>query len=259
MSRKRKHVICKGVGHPSPSIPGSTTPVSAPGSTVPVQQPTPVSVPGSTVPVQQPTPVSVPGSTAVVMKTGIVWRTSTLSQTELIGDMTGKKSKIPIYASDYKREYLFIRGLNSYFKCFSKKLDCINHGLFESNISNIIKKYMKRFLRAQEKGKFNNINNLIIPSYDIDIIRDMLFINENFELYKIRYDFFCDNGNDDYDNDNGEYFVDGKPYPGFKEFYDIFKMILNQINYRDYNYYNIDSDSDSNSDSDSDFSIYSRE
>ena len=64
MSRKRKHVICKGVGHPSPSIPGSTTPVSAPGSTVPVQQPTPVSVPGSTVPVQQPTPVSVPGSTA---------------------------------------------------------------------------------------------------------------------------------------------------------------------------------------------------
>ncbi|CAH3163550.1 unnamed protein product, partial [Porites lobata] len=53
-----------GVGHPSPSIPGSTTPVSAPGSTVPVQQPTPVSVPGSTVPVQQPTPVSVPGSTA---------------------------------------------------------------------------------------------------------------------------------------------------------------------------------------------------
>ncbi|CAH3021514.1 unnamed protein product, partial [Porites evermanni] len=44
-----------GVGHPSPSIPGST---------VPVQQPTPVSVPGSTDPVQQPTPVSVPGSTA---------------------------------------------------------------------------------------------------------------------------------------------------------------------------------------------------
>ena len=150
--------------------------------------------------------------------------------------------KIPVYASDFKREYLFIRGLNLYFKCFSKKLDCINHGLFESNISNKIKKYMKRFLRAQEKGKFNHINNLIIPSYDIGIIRDILFISEQFELYKIRYDFFCNNI-DDYDNDNGEYFVDGKPYPGFKEFYDIFKMIFNQIKFNDYNI-DIDSDSD---------------
>ena len=184
------------------------------------------------------------GSRRVVMETGVLASFSTLPQTELIGGLTGKKSKIPIYASNFKREYLFIRGLNLYFKCFSKKLDCINHGLFESNISNKIKKYMKRFLRAQEKGKFNHINNLIIPSYDLYIIRDMIFINEQFELYKIRYDFFCDYSKDDYNNDNGEYLVDGKPYPGFKEFYDIFKMIFNQIKYHDYNYYNSDSDSD---------------
>ena len=154
----------------------------------------------------------------------------------------GKKSKIPIYASNFKREYLFIRGLNKYFECFSKKLDSLNHGLFESNTSNTIKKYMKRFLRSQEKGKFNNINNFIIPSYDIDIIRDIIFINENFECYKRRYDFFCDNNIDDYYNKDNEYFVDGKPYPGFKEFYDIFKMIFNQIKF---NYYNSYSDSDS--------------
>ena len=178
------------------------------------------------------------------MKTGIDRSFSTSPQTELIGGMTGKKSKIPIYATDYKREYLFVRGLNTYFKCFTKKLDCLNHGLFESNISNTIKKYMKRFLRSQEKGKFNHLNNLIIPSYDLDIIRDIIFINEQFECYKRRYDFFCDNNDDDYDNVNGEYFVDGKPYPGFKEFYDIFKMIFNQIKYHDYNDYNSDSDSD---------------
>ena len=179
------------------------------------------------------------------MKTGVRARFSTLPQTELIGGLTGKKSKIPIYASDFKREYLFVRGLNTYFKCFTKKLDCLNHGLFESNISNTIKKYMKRFLRAQEKGKFNHINNLIIPNYDIDIIRDIIFIDEQFECYKRRYDFFCDNNDDDdYVNVDGEYFVDGKPYPGFKEFYDIFKMIFNQIKYHDYNDYNSDSDSD---------------
>ena len=114
---------------------------------------------------------------------------------------------------------------------------------------------MKRFLREQEKGKFNDISNLYIPSYAIDIIRDIIFINEQFELYKIRYDYFCDYSDDysgeyntdyyyDYDN---EYFVDGKPYPGFKEFYDIFKMVFNQIKYHNYNSY---SDSDSDSDSD---------
>ena len=154
-----------------------------------------------------------------------------------------QQSKIASYASDYKREYLFVRGLNKYFKCFSKKLDILNHGLFESNISNTIKKYMKRFLRAQEKGKFNNINNLIIKNHDI--ICDIIFINNQFECYKRRYDFFCDNGDDGYVNVDGEYFVDGKPYPGFKEFYDIFKNIFNQIKYKEYG-----SDSDSDSDSD---------
>ena len=186
------------------------------------------------------------------MKTGVAWRPSTLPQTELIGDMTGKKSKIPIYASDYKREYLFIRGLNSYFKCFSKKLDLINHGLFESNISNTIKKYMKRFLRAQEKGKFNNINNLIIPSYDIDIIRDMIFINEQFDNFKRSYIYlFCDNDDDDdgcYDDydDWGASLVDSQLFPGFKEFYNIFTKIFDQLNY---NRFYCQSDSDSDSDS----------
>ena len=186
--------------------------------------------------------------TSVVMKTGVAWRPSTLPQTELIGNMTGKKSKIPIDASDYKREYLFIRGLNWYCKCLSKKLDLINHGLFESNISNTIKKYMKRFLRAQEKGKFNNINNLIIPSYDIDIIRDMIFINEQFDNFKRSYIYlFCDNDDDgcydDYD-DWGASLVDSQLFPGFKEFYNIFTKIFDQLNY---NRFNCESDSDSDS------------
>ena len=145
--------------------------------------------------------------------------------------------KIPVYASDFKREYLFIRGLNKYFKCLSKKLDCINHGLFESNISNKIKKYMKRFLRAQEKGKFNNINNLIIPSYHIGIIRDILFINEQFDYYKRSCICFLSDSDDDDDSSYGGYddwgasLVDSKIFSGFKEFYNIFKKIFDQLNY----------------------------
>ena len=38
---------------------------------------------------------------------------NTLSQTELIGKMIKKNNKIPEYAKEYKKEYLFIRELNN--------------------------------------------------------------------------------------------------------------------------------------------------
>ena len=57
-------------------------------------------------------------------------------------------NKIPHYARDYKKEYLYIRGLNKEFKYFINKLDKLNDGLFESPIANKIKYNMKRFLRG---------------------------------------------------------------------------------------------------------------
>ena len=160
-------------------------------------------------------------------------------------------NKIPVYAKEYKREYQFIRGINKEFKYLINKLDNLNNGLFESNISNRIKYFMKRFLRGQEKGKLKDISNFIFPD---NILNNIIFINQQFGYYKLRYDAFCDDSDDDdsnsfsnivgdYDSDsdsdeynddsdnggNSEYLVDGKPYPGFIEFYDIFKKIFNQI------------------------------
>ena len=156
-----------------------------------------------------------------------------------------KFNKIPTYANEYKREYLFIGGLNKEFKYLINKLDDLNNGLFESNTVNRIKFIMKRFLQGQEKGKLKDINNLMLPRYDVD---NLIFINQQFGYYKLRYDAFCE---DNYDNDyysdddsdddgKNEYLVDGKPYPGFKEIYDIFKLFFNQIKYE-----GCDSDSDS--------------
>ena len=155
------------------------------------------------------------------------------------------KNKIPEYAKEYKREYQFIRGINKEFKYLINKLDNLNNGLFESNISNRIKYNMKRFLRGQEKGKLKDISDLVLQRDDLN---NLIFINEQFGYYKLRYDSFCDDdfvyGNDsddDSDDGNGEYLVDGKPYPGFKEIYDIFKLFFNQIKYEGFD---IDSDSD---------------
>ena len=184
---------------------------------------------------------------------------STPPQTELIGKMMEiRNNKIPHYAENYKKEYLFIRGINKEFEYIINKLDSLNHGLFESKTVVRIKNIMKDFLKGQEKGKLKNISGMILPS---DITNNLIFINKNFELYKLRYDAFCDDdfvyGSDsDSDDGDGEYLVDGKPYPGFIEFYDIFKKIYNQIkfsdddsdDYSDYEDYEIilpDSDDDS--------------
>ena len=144
-------------------------------------------------------------------------------------------NKIPIYAIDYKREYLFIRGLNKEFMYLINKLDKINDGLFESNSVNRIKNIMKRFLRGQEKGKLKDISDLFLP---YNLFSNFIFINEQFEFYKQRYDAFCDDdiyyeSDDDSDDGDGEYLVDGKPYPGFIEFYDIFKKNFSQIKNED--------------------------
>ena len=160
-------------------------------------------------------------------------------------------NKIPEYAREYKKEYLFIRGLNKEFKYLKNKLVDLNNGLFETNSVIRIKYNMKRFLRGQEKGKLKDISYLNFPS---NLFSNFISINKQFDLYRLRYDAFCDDddsddeSDDDSDDGDGEYLVDGKPYPGFIEFYDIFKKIFSQIK-------NEDSDSDSDFDYDSDIEI----
>ena len=113
---------------------------------------------------------------------GFVAQFSTPSQTELIGKMTENAiNKIPEYAREYKREYQFIRGMNKDFKYLINKLDNLNNGLFESNISNRIKYNIKRFLRGQEKGKLKDISEFALPKYDYIYIQDFYIYNE-FEI-----------------------------------------------------------------------------
>ena len=180
------------------------------------------------------------------MKTGIATHFSTTYQRELIGKLTeNANNKIPHYARDYNKEYLYIIGLNKEFKYSINKLDDLNNGLFESKIANRIKYNMKRFLRGQEKGKLKDISNFVLPRYDVD---NLIFINERFRMYKIRWDFFnpsddsddVDVGIDDSDDEDDEY--DGKNvYPGFKEIYDIFNLFFSKLNIE---YEDNDSDSD---------------
>ena len=81
-------------------------------------------------------------------------------------------NKIPPYATNYKKEYLYIRGLNKEFKYLINKLDNINNGLFTTKNVDRIKSLIKKFLKAQEKGKLKDISEFMLPKYDYVFIKD---------------------------------------------------------------------------------------
>ena len=123
---------------------------------------------------------------------------------------------IPEYARNYKKEYLYIRGINKEFRYILDKLDDLNSGLFESKRVSRIMQIIKRYLRGVERGKLRDISGLVFNEYEVD---NIIEIKENFSMFKLRYDF-CIEGDDGFD-----------PYPGFKEFYDICESFYNDIKF----------------------------
>ena len=135
-------------------------------------------------------------------------------------------NKIPHYARDYKKEYLFIRGLDKEFKYFYNHLDEINDGLFKSKRSDRLCNLIKRFLRGQEKGKLKDISDFVIYEDDVDYL---IKIKREFHCYKIRYDVLKESSDDDYDDDSDVDDVDD-PYPGFENIYYYFELFFSKLN-----------------------------
>ena len=133
------------------------------------------------------------GEGRVVMKMGILEHFSTPSQTELIGKMTeNANNKIPEYAREYKREYQFIRGINKEFRhitYFMENEENLEDDFKSHNLDRIMK-MIKRFLRAQEKGKFKDISNLEFGYYDINNIYEIKKdINYYYSIIQVLYDW----------------------------------------------------------------------
>ena len=154
-------------------------------------------------------------------------------------------TKIPEYARDYKKEYLFIRGLNKEFKYFYNHLDEINDGLFKSKRCDRLCNLIKRFLRGQEKGKLKDISKFVIYEDDVDYL---IKIKREFHYYKIRYDASKESSDDDDDDDDDDSDADDvdDPYPGFENIYYYFELFFSKLNieYEDSDSDEYDSDSE---------------
>ena len=150
-------------------------------------------------------------------------------------------NKIPEYAREYKKEYLFIRGINKELQYFVDNIDNATRGSFESHRVDRIKYFIKRFLKGQERGKLKDISNFEIKNVDFD---NLIRIKKNF----INFDQFIGLSLSCYDEEDLPFIF---PYPGFYNIYYDFELFFSKlkIKYEDGGIFLDYTDSDSDSDS----------
>ena len=131
-------------------------------------------------------------------------------------------NKIPEYAREYKREYLFIRSLNKEFEYFINfmRYDDVE---YKPHKVDRIMGFVKTFLRAQQKGRLKDISDF---EFDYDDIYNIIKFKKNlpeyyyiiqnlhdwskyeydgkttvsrYEIYKHDLELFLSNFNDEFD------------------------------------------------------------
>ena len=182
---------------------------------------------------------------------GSVTHFSTPLQTELIGKMTeNANNKIPEYAKDFRKEWLYIQGINKKCGEFLKKLDFNSHSfeeVFWSSRPKELIKHFKNVLEAQKVGKLQNISNFYFKYYDINNIE---FLEEQLDNYR---DLYIDPDSYEFDNESYELNID-IDFPGFRELFKLICLFNDEIK-KEEPIFNCIFESDSDSDSDNDCQI----
>ena len=143
-------------------------------------------------------------------------------------------NKIPEYAREYKKEYIFIRGINKELESFVYIDD---PGKFSSPKADRFKRRFNRFVKAQEDGRLKkDISHLRLKDTDVNFVNILMTELEDYFGYfydfdepytpleninendKIKYDEFY--------NSFGKFKDQLKPnYPTFFELYNKFLNI----------------------------------
>ena len=99
-------------------------------------------------------------------------------QTVGVSGLTSK-NKIPEYAREYKREYQFITGINKEFEYFINFMRYDDVEYKQHKVDRIMG-IVKRFLRAQEKGRLKDISDF---EFDYDDIHNIIKLKEDLPEY----------------------------------------------------------------------------
>ena len=147
-------------------------------------------------------------------------------------------NKIPDYAQNYAKEYIFIRGINKELYLVILKYN--DNTSFTSKSMIRTKKLIKRFLKAHRRGNFKDLSSFEIEYNDIRNIDELINILEydlddldlnGKDFYKVLVEF--------YEKLNFREYLEDKDYN--------IPFVYKEPNY-DIEAYEVDSDSDSDSD-----------
>ena len=131
----------------------------------------------------------------------------------VISGSTQKKSKIPEYAKDFKKEWLYIRGINKECGEFIKKLG-VNTDSFEKVFSSSRAKALirdfKNVLEAQKIGKLQNISKL---KFKLSVVE---------QIIELRIHIYLNMGNVFY----SDYLLD----EDFQDFFENLIIFTNNVN-----------------------------
>ena len=157
------------------------------------------------------------------------------------------RNKVPDYAKDYKNEYLFIRGIDNYFKYFIKNLNKADKGVLKSNRVDIINKHINRLEKAQRLDYLKDTSDIEIDEQDVSYSSLLLEMLADFT------DYYVDDDDFEFDEDRFNSHVDLE-FPGYKDllncialFHSKFKMVFDKYKI---NWHDSDSDDDDGIDSD---------
>ena len=175
-----------------------------------------------------------------------------LGQTSNYQNFIKNNNIIPDYASEYKNEYLFIRGIDKKCGEFKSRLDKDIEGkIFDSPQAVSLIRCFNKFLKFQQLEYPNDISNLYLKEYDVRSIDTLEFHLEDYS------DLYCDPNSFEFDQEKYDNNVENV-YPGFKTFLNVYKRFKGKLKIKyfceedKYNLIIFDSDSDDEVDSDSD-------
>ena len=140
-------------------------------------------------------------------------------------ESTKIKYKIPEYAKDFRKEWLYIRGISKKCGKILSKINFDDDDLFNSIKVNNLICHIKKFLKDQERGRLKDISGFYFKYFDVNKI-DCL----EEKLGKYSYNFL----NRDCFNSDQEFFdffdiIIDIQFPSYKDFFELIKLINDKI------------------------------
>ena len=155
----------------------------------------------------------------------IAVHSSTPSQRGITGEITeNTNNKIPEYAKNYKKEWLFISGINRTAGRILNKLenDTDYEKVFSSPGVKALVRDFRVVLAFERMGKLQNISEL---RFKYNTANNIECLEEQLDNYR---DLYVDPGSYEFDEESYEKNID-KDFPGFRELFDAICLFNDKI------------------------------